>query len=64
MCGIPFEERFDTARSDGFLTSWRLPPLPPSLDLRHWYRRWSLLVLGAWIERHLGLTLCARSSVA
>jgi asparagine synthase (glutamine-hydrolysing) len=61
---FPFEEWFDSARSDGFLTSWRLPSVPPSLDLRHSNRRWSLLVLGEWLEGQLGLTLYARSSAA
>ena len=63
---LPFEVWFDDsdARSDGFLASWRLPSAPPSLDLRHWHRRWSLLVLGEWLERHLALTFYARSSAA
>ena len=63
---FPFEDWFDDGdvRSGGFLASRRLPSVPPSLDLRHWHRRWSLMVLGEWLERHLGLTLDARSSAA
>src|SRR5262245_22319812 len=47
------------ARTEGFLTSWRLPSVPASLNLRHWYRLWSRLVLGEWLERELGLTFYA-----
>jgi asparagine synthase (glutamine-hydrolysing) len=62
---FPFEDWFDGgSRGDGFLASWRLPAVPLSLDLRHWQRRWSLLVLGEWLERHLDLTLYSRSSAA
>lgn len=58
---FPFEEWF---HSGEFSASLRLPPAPPSLDLRLWYRRWSLLVLGQWLERQLGLVLYVRSGAA
>jgi asparagine synthase (glutamine-hydrolysing) len=63
---FPFERWLDDSdgRSRGFLTSWRLPSVPPGLDIRDWNRRWALLVLGEWLERHLGLTLYAKSSAA
>jgi asparagine synthase (glutamine-hydrolysing) len=35
----------------------RLPSTPHGIDLRPWYRRWSLMVLQHWLEVHLGLSL-------
>ena len=35
----------------------RLPPTPAGIDLRPWYRRWSLMVLQHWLEAHLGISL-------
>ena len=63
---FPFEQWLDDASGDtkGFLTSWRLPSVPRDLDIRDWNRRWALLVLSEWLERHLGLTLYAESSAA
>ncbi len=34
-----------------------MPPCPAGLDLRPWARRWALIVLRHWLERHLGLVL-------
>ncbi|MCW5712944.1 MAG: asparagine synthase (glutamine-hydrolyzing) [Bauldia sp.] len=63
---VPFADWFDAGDLDGsgFLAAWRMPSLPPGLDVRDWSRRWSLIVLGEWLERHLGLTLYDRSSAA
>jgi len=63
---FPFEQWLDDGDegSRGFLTSWRLPSVPLGLDIRDWNRRWALLVLGEWLERHLGLTLYTKSSAA
>jgi asparagine synthase (glutamine-hydrolysing) len=62
---FPFEEWLDDGDGKrGFLTSWRLPAVPPDLDVRDWNRRWALLVLGEWLERHLGLSLYATGKAA
>ncbi len=37
----------------------RLPATPDSLDLRPWYRRWSLMVLAHWLREHLAIELPA-----
>jgi len=58
---VPFADWFEEG---GFLAAWRMPHLPPGLDVHDWSRRWSLLVLGDWLERHLGLALHDRSSAA
>jgi asparagine synthase (glutamine-hydrolysing) len=34
-----------------------LPPTPPGLDLQPWARRWGLMVLKDWLQRHLGVEL-------
>ena len=34
-----------------------LPPTPTGLDLRAWYRRWSLMVLDHWLREHMGVEL-------
>ena len=34
-----------------------LPPTPSGLDLRAWYRRWSLMVLAHWLREHMGVEL-------
>jgi asparagine synthase (glutamine-hydrolysing) len=61
---VPFGRWFDDAGAAGFLGGWRRPVVPPGLDVRDWSRRWSLLVLGEWLQRHLGLSLYERSSAA
>lgn len=60
---VPFADWFDAQRG-GFLAAWRMPSMPPGLDVADWSRRWTLLVLGDWLERHLGLPLHGRSSAA
>ncbi|MFS6828145.1 asparagine synthase-related protein [Cyanobium sp. ATX-6F1] len=55
---FPFQRWFDA--NDFQPRAWGLPPLPPTpadLDLRPWARRWGLLVLSDWLERHLGVEL-------
>jgi hypothetical protein len=62
MCGIAGPDGDGGSR--GFLASWRLPSVPLGLAIRDWNRRWALLVLGEWLERHLGLALYGKSSAA
>lgn len=40
-----------------------LPVVPPQLDLRPWARRWGLLVLRDWLQRHLHLELAAAAAI-
>ena len=64
---VPFARWLDGGEGGsrgGFLAPWPLPSVPPGLDVRDWNRRWALLVLGDWLGRHLGITLCERSSAA
>jgi len=34
-----------------------VPPVPEELDLRSWYRRWSLMALDHWLAEHLDCRL-------
>jgi asparagine synthase (glutamine-hydrolysing) len=51
---FPFQLWLD---DPGSPLSLQLPPTPPGLDLQPWYRRWSLMVLQAWLQTHLGIHL-------
>jgi asparagine synthase (glutamine-hydrolysing) len=33
------------------------PPVPEEIDLRSWYRRWSLMALDHWLTAHLDYRL-------
>jgi asparagine synthase (glutamine-hydrolysing) len=35
----------------------RVPSTPVGLDLRPWYRRWTLMVLESWLRNHLAIDL-------
>ncbi|MCC6737329.1 MAG: asparagine synthase (glutamine-hydrolyzing) [Bauldia sp.] len=61
---FPFRAWFDGASAGGFLAGWRLPALPANLDVRDETRRWALLVLGEWLERHIGVSFYERSGAA
>jgi asparagine synthase (glutamine-hydrolysing) len=50
---FPFQDWLDTMPE----RELRLPPVPSSLDLRPWYRRWSLFVLQNWLQLHLNIYL-------
>ncbi len=51
---FPFQLWLDDPAS---ILTLRLPPTPAGIDLRPWYRRWSLMVLQHWLEAHLGISL-------
>ena len=53
---LPFPQWFSSGPLADTLQQ-RLPPLPPGVDQRPWARRWGLMVLNHWLDRHLGLTL-------
>lgn len=53
---FPFQLWLDAPTSPLSLT---LPAYPRSLDMRPWYRRWSLMVLAEWLKSHLGVELPA-----
>ena len=63
---FPFRQWLDEseAHGGGFFPSPSSLPAPHDVDLRPWYRRWSLMVLGDWLERHLGFALDTGSSAA
>ena len=50
---FPFQEWLDTDYNNDL----NLPTTPDHLDLRPWYRRWSLFILQDWLQRHLNLSL-------
>lgn len=54
---FPFQLWLDTP-GNGLAS--QLPPVPPGLDLRPWYRRWTLMVLDHWLRQWLGITLADR----
>jgi asparagine synthase (glutamine-hydrolysing) len=54
---FPFQLWLDSPGND--LAS-RIPPVPGGLDLRPWYRRWTLMVLDHWLRQWLGLSLADR----
>lgn len=51
---LPFQAWLDAPQAQLRLP---LPAVPAQLDLRPWYRRWSLMVLQHWLAAHLGLEL-------
>jgi len=54
---LPFQAWLDAPQAPLRLP---LPAVPAPLDLRPWYRRWSLMVLQHWLTAHLGLELTRR----
>ncbi len=51
---FPFQLWLDDPSSPFTL---EMPPTPPGLDLRPWYRRWSLMVLDHWLRENLSIEL-------
>lgn len=51
---FPFEGWFDGDQALGRNLVAQQPPVPPGLDLRPWARRWGLMVLNDWLQRHVG----------
>jgi asparagine synthase (glutamine-hydrolysing) len=54
---FPFQRWFDDDLALGQCLVDQLPPVPNDLDLRPWARRWGLMVLSNWLQRHLGVEL-------
>jgi asparagine synthase (glutamine-hydrolysing) len=51
---FPFQPWLSGTQGD-FLPA--VPPVPEELDLRSWYRRWSLMALDHWLAEHLDCRL-------
>ena len=56
---FPFQQWFDASSSPLRPGShaFPLPPIPASLDLSSWARRWGLMVMHHWLRDHLDLEL-------
>jgi len=55
---FPFQPWFDTPGSEtGEQFLLPNPSTPAGLDMGPWARRWGLMVLNDWLQRHLGLIL-------
>jgi asparagine synthase (glutamine-hydrolysing) len=56
---FPFQSWFEADQAFGLALRPQLPPVPAGLDLQPWARRWGLMVLNDWLQRHLGVELGA-----
>lgn len=54
---FPFKCWFEADQTFGRALLPQLPPVPAGLDLQPWARRWGLMVLNNWLQRHLGMEL-------
>jgi asparagine synthase (glutamine-hydrolysing) len=54
---FPFQRWFEADQAFGLALRPQLPPVPAGLDLQPWARRWGLMVLNDWLQRHLGVEL-------